>query len=317
MRSILSILVIFACTSQLARAETPTPPKKISILIVDGMNNHDWQRNTQILKQILQDSNRFTVDVSTSPPGDAPADAWSAWHPTFKNYDVVLNNFNGGYKPTDKRWPAPVEKDFVDYVASGGGAVIYHAANNAFHDWKEYNDMIGLGWREPTFGPTLIIDDKQQIVTVPAGEGRKPGHPKDHDFVINLLTDHPITAGMPRQWFHPHEQLTHGQHGPAKNMTILTYAYDDELKENEPMDWVIPYGKGRVFVTMLGHLWKNGADTALRCAGFQTLLFRGLEWAATGNVTIPIPADFPTKTEAHLRPGPTTEPATAPAPGSK
>jgi len=26
---------------------------------------------------------------------------------------------------------------------------------------------------------------------------------------------------------------------------------------NEVMDWVIPYGKGRVYVTMLGHLWKQ------------------------------------------------------------
>jgi hypothetical protein len=52
---------------------------------------------------------------------------------------------------------------------------------------------------------------------------------------------------------------------------------------------------------MLGHLWKDGPDTALRCAGFQTLLMRGLEWAATGEVTIPIAADFPTADEVRLR----------------
>ena len=61
------------------------------------------------------------------------------------------------------------------------------------------------------------------------------------------------------------------------------------------MDWVIPYGKGRVYTTMLGHLWKDGPDTAMRCVGFQTLLIRGCEWAATGKVTTyPIPKDFPT-----------------------
>ena len=26
------------------------------------------------------------------------------------------------------------------------------------------------------------------------------------------------------------------------------------------MDWVIPYGKGRVYTTMLGHLWKDGPN---------------------------------------------------------
>ena len=55
-----------------ANSETQPVNKKISVLIVDGMNNHDWARNTRILKEILEESGRFTVDVSTSPPGDAP-----------------------------------------------------------------------------------------------------------------------------------------------------------------------------------------------------------------------------------------------------
>jgi type 1 glutamine amidotransferase len=43
---------------------------------------------------------------------------------------------------------------------------------------------------------------------------------------------------------------------------------------------VIPYGKGRVFHTALGH----GVET-LQGVGFQVTLQRGTEWAATGNVT--------------------------------
>jgi type 1 glutamine amidotransferase len=162
--------------------------------------------------------------------------------------------------------------------------------------------MIGLGWRSKDFGPSITIDKDEKIVEIPAGQGLPPGHPKEQDFQLHILTpDHPITRGMPRVWLHPHEQLTHGQHGPAKNMTILTCAWATDVNENEPMDWVIPYGKGRVYVTMLGHLWKNGPDTAIRCAGFQTLLMRGLEWAATGEVTIPIPADFPGTDQIRLR----------------
>ena len=106
---------------------------------------------------------------------------------------------------------------------------------------------------------------------------------------------------MPLKWMHPHEQLTHGQHGPAKNLTLLTYAWADDTKENEPMDWVVWYGKGRVYTTMQGHLWRGGSDIAYRCAGFQTLLLRGAEWAATGQVTFPIPPDFPTETEIKVR----------------
>jgi hypothetical protein len=69
------------------------------------------------------------------------------------------------------------------------------------------------------------------------------------------------------------------------------------------MDWVVPYGNGRVYTTMLGHLWKNGPDTTLRCVGFQTLLIRGVEWAAAGAVSYPVPGDFPTASQIKLRPG--------------
>jgi hypothetical protein len=48
------------------------PGPKLAVLIVDGVNNHDWQRATYILKSILLESGRFTVDVATSPPANAP-----------------------------------------------------------------------------------------------------------------------------------------------------------------------------------------------------------------------------------------------------
>ena len=67
------------------------------------------------------------------------------------------------------------------------------------------------------------------------------------------------------------------------------------------MDWVRTYGRGRVYVTMLGHTWRNEAIPNLQSVGFQTLLLRGLEWAATGRVTLPVPEDFPTETKASLR----------------
>jgi hypothetical protein len=51
-----------------------------------------------------------------------------------------------------------------------------------------------------------------------------------------------------------------------------------------------------VFHTVLGH-----ADYSIKCVGFITTLQRGTEWAATGEVTIPVPSDFPTKNEARSR----------------
>jgi len=47
---------------------------------------------------------------------------------------------------------------------------------------------------------------------------------------------------------------------------------------------VIPYGKGRVFHTTLGH-----AVEAVNGLGFQITFARGTEWAATGAVTLAAP----------------------------
>jgi len=284
-----------------ALAADAAPPPKLSVLIVDGMNNHDWPRATRILKETLTNSGRFMVDVSTSPAADAPKETWDQWRPEFAKYDVVLSNFNGGHKPTSLHWPREVEKAMEDYVSGGGGFVIYHSANNSFPNWPAYNEMIGLGWRDKDFGPGLIVSPDEKVVAIPKGEGRSPGHGPERDFQVTVLTpDHPITKGLPKKWMHPHEQLTHGQHGPAKNITVLTYAHSKDTGDNEVIDWVVPYGKGRVYVTMLGHLWKDKPDTAMRCIGFQTMLVRGCEWAATGRVKYPVPEDFPTAMEMRL-----------------
>jgi type 1 glutamine amidotransferase len=77
---------------------------------------------------------------------------------------------------------------------------------------------------------------------------------------------------------------------------LLATAFDDKAQrgtgEHEPMIWTVAYGKGRVFHTPMGH-----DMTGMRCIGLITTVQRGTEWAATGKVSIPIPADFPTATE--------------------
>ena len=67
-------LVVMVLWAALARSED-----KLPVLIVDGINNHDWQTATRELQALLLESGRFTVEVSTSPPADAPAAAWNAF----------------------------------------------------------------------------------------------------------------------------------------------------------------------------------------------------------------------------------------------
>jgi hypothetical protein len=68
----------------------------------------------------------------------------------------------------------------------------------------------------------------------------------------------------------PSELLTHGQHGPAEGLAILTYAYSEISHQNEPLDWVRDYGKGRVYTTMLGHTRKDEPNPNLECPEFRS-----------------------------------------------
>ena len=271
---------------------------KIRVLIVDGQNNHNWRVMTPPMKADLERSGRFTVDVVTTPAPKSKPVAWDAFRPDFSKYDVVLSNYNG------EPWPSEVRKALEAYIAKGGGLAIIHAANNAFEAWPAYNEMIGLGWRKPSFGDRLTIDDNGKMVRTPKGQGPGAGHGPAHAYKIVVRNaDHPITRGMPTEWMHAKDELYHGQRGPAEHMEILATAYSDKAGRgtgtNEPMIWVIPFGTGRVFTTVMGHAMGNDI-TAIRCNGFRTVMLRGTEWAATGKVTIPIPADFPTAAKARL-----------------
>ena len=282
------ILTTFVCFSSEGKSE-----HLIKVLIIDGMNNHNWQASTSRIIAILEPSELYDITVSTSPSREATAEAWTKWHPDFSSYDVILNNFNGGHSSNGKRWPDSVEKSFERYVKEGGGVVNFHAANNAFLNWAAYNEMIGLGWRPPAFGQGLIIDEAGKVQYIPKGKGLGAGHKENHNFVMTVFKkDHPITAGFPGKWMHAMEQLSHGQRGPAKNMTVLHYAWSKDSKRNEPIDWIVKYGDGRVYTTMLGHLMQE-EGLNFRSVGFRVLLIRALEWTATQQVTYPVPKAFP------------------------
>jgi len=293
---------------------------KIKVLIVDGQNNHAvWPKSTIMMRQYLQETGLFEVEI------DRTQFTWKAkrekaflplagvgetqdlknpktdpdFTPDFSQYDVVVSNF--GWKAAD--WPDSTQRALEAYMEKGGGFVSVHAADNSFPSWEEYNKMIGLGgWggRNEKDGPYVYYTNEGKLVR-DMSPGSAGTHGPQHQFPITVrVPNHPITQGMPKVWLTTKDECYAKLRGPAENMTVL--ATGKEMTEkpktdrHEPMLMVVKYGKGRVFHTTLGH-----DDYSCEGVGFIVSFTRGVEWAATGKVTQPIPDDFPTAEKASFR----------------
>jgi type 1 glutamine amidotransferase len=272
--------------------------RTISILIVDGFSNHDWQQTTKVTKWLLEQSGRFSVSVSTVP---ADSVARQKWLPQFEKFDAVIQNTNN-INNKAMRWPRPAQLALEKYVAQGGGLYVLHSANNAFSEWEAYNKMIGLGWRNSSYGVSLELDSMGHITRHQPGQSASTTHGSRFDATIKILSRHPINKGYPVAWKTADTEVYSNPRGPAENLTVLSYAYDINSKKYWPTEWVVRYGKGRVYNSTMGHLWAGDIyPKAWRCAGYQTTLLRAVEWVATGKVTQKMPADFPTATTVSLR----------------
>ncbi|MBK7712465.1 MAG: ThuA domain-containing protein [Bacteroidales bacterium] len=293
------LLLLIIVTGLLSFISSCNKESGYKTLIITGQNNHDWKTSSPILKQILDETGLFSSEVMITP--DKGGDM-AAFNPDFSKYKLVVLDYNGD------SWSDKTNAAFLDFVRNGGGLVIYHAADNSFPGWKEYNEMIGLGgWgdRNEKDGPYVYYKNDQLVVDTAAGPGGT--HGKRREFIVRTrVADHPVMKGLPARWFHGTDELYSLLRGPAKNMDILATAFADSAAgggtmRDEPMLMAITFEKGRVFHTAMGHA-DEGGGPAMQCAGFIVTLQRGAEWAVTGNVTQEVPFDFPSAAGVVLRP---------------
>ena len=271
---------------------------KIRVLIITGQNNHNWIISSLLLKKYLVETGIFKVALYFK--------YWlqsnkRKYKPPYKEYDVILLNYNG------YSWSRTSEEGLVEFVKSGRGLVVYHSANNSFPTWTEYNQMIGLGgWggRDETAGPKIYWTENTVIRDYSPGKAGKHGKP--HVFeIINREKTHPITKDLPEKWLHASDELYSDLRGPAENITILSTAFSNARyngnNRDEPVLFTINYGDGRIFHTTLGHIKTLSTYPAIRCTGFITTFQRGVEWAATGNVSQAAPIYFPDMSVIRMR----------------
>src|SRR4051794_23963187 len=129
-------LVFAACSSVLAAAAAAP----IRVMLLDGANNHDWKATSPVIRKVLDEAGIFRTTTVTVDNAELPG-----FKPDWKQYDVVVLNYNTGINADAPLWPADTRASFERYVSEGGGLVSVHAADNAFAAWPAFNEMIGVG----------------------------------------------------------------------------------------------------------------------------------------------------------------------------
>lgn len=259
MRALLPLLAALALHAAPAR-----------LLLITGQSDlphHHWQETTAVIRSLFANDARFELRVIEDPHALTPE--------MFAPYQAVLLNYNG------PRFPAAIEQALERYVQNGGGFVAFHQAcygewfgmelrngrwtAGSTKGWSAYAAMLGASWQ-----PANI------------------GHARRYAFSVqSTAVAHAITQGPAATWM-ANDELYHRMDLAPTAEVILDALSPKEIGgtgRREPLAWTNAYGRGRVFFTPLGH-----DALAWHQSGMRRLFLRGVEWAATGAVTEPAPA---------------------------
>jgi uncharacterized protein len=260
------LLALF--TVALLLGQQSAAPRKIQVLIITGRDDHDWRGATPLMRQYLDAAGIFETRIAEEFRDAGPE--------SLNRYDVAVLVYAD--KAPEDYWTERSRIVLLNFVRSGKGLVVYHHTTTAFKDWPEFARMCGGNY----YG--------------------KAQHSPIHDFTVTLTDrDHPITRGLRATFPQFQDELYASmQMQPAESYHVLATAWDDHALyngkfktplegpgANEPVMWTVQYEKGRVFATMIGH-----SAQATQTSGFRTTFTRGVEWAATGQVTQKPPRDL-------------------------
>ena len=207
-KAILAALLVGCLGRPDALSAQPTvdfDPEKIQVLIITGHTGfaHRWRETTPLLKQTLEDTSRFEVRVTEEFRGAGPE--------TLAPYDVVIVNYNNLVRVPERAWSPDflwgerTGRAFAEFVRSGKGVVVYHAALGAFDEWMEF---------EKISGGTMRINSY---------------HSPPHDFTVDIRDpDHPITRGLKSSLPVENDELyANMRWQPEGAYHVLATAWDD------------------------------------------------------------------------------------------
>lgn len=266
-------------------------PQVLNALILSGHMTieHDnefrsFRLHNQWLTTLLEDTGRFRVRVIEDPRGLGAE--------IIDKYDVVIVVFEGrdGYHGKAVGFGVETDAALLKFVSDGKGIVWFHGSAAQEDDWgypEEYNVMRGAKLSTPT--------------------GLRP-RPWGEALLTTTEPRHPITESISATWTVTGDDILTGVH-LYEGAQVLLSVFDDlesyekaarwpmshypvaigpdglagmyGINTDQPIAWINEYGKGRSFTITIGH----DIDTFRRIE-FIMMFPRGVEWAATGEVTL-------------------------------
>jgi len=238
-----------------------TGQERLRALILTGETDpsHDWRTTTPLLREALEKTGRFEVQVVEKVPGLTPRD--------LAGYDAVVLHYNG------PRWGAETESAVEEFIRSGKGMVALHGVS--------YGVFFGMEFREKRWRRSTTGDPGWPAYAEMMGatwEPEKIGHGKRHVFKVRWIErDHPIARGL-EETFLADDELYHRM-DLRPNARVLATAFSDPATggtgRDEPVIWAAPFGRGRVVHITLGHDTKSMSQP-----GFIAAFTRAAEWVA-------------------------------------
>lgn len=264
----------------------------LNVLILSGhmTREHDnefrsFRQHNQWLTALLEDTGRFRVRVVEDPRGLGAE--------TIDKYDVVIVVFEGrdGYHEKAVGFGAETDAALLRFVHEDGkGIVWFHGSAAQEDDWgypEEYNVMRGAklsvatGLRPRPWGEALLrTTEPRHAIT----EGISETWTVTGD---DILTGVELYDGA-QVLLTTFDDLESYEKAPMWPMSHYPVAIPETgiadlpgMNTDQPIAWINEYGAGRSFTITIGH----DIDTFRRIE-FIRMFPRGVEWAATGEVSL-------------------------------
>ena len=265
----------------------------LNVLILSGHmtiehdNEHrSFRLHNQWLTTLLEDTGRFRVRVVEDPRGLGAE--------IIDKYDVVIVVFEGrdGYHDKAVGFGAETDAALLRFVHDDGKGIVWFHGSAAQEDaWgypEEYNVMRGAklsayetGLRPRPWGEALLRPPSRGIRSPRASTRRGPSPATTSSPACSCTTGAQVLLTT-------FDDLESYEKAPVWPMSHYPVVIPDGgiaalpgMNTDQPIAWINEYGAGRSFTITIGH----DIDTFRRIE-FIRMFPRGVEWAATGEVTL-------------------------------